>query len=424
MNLLIVEDHPTSRKLLRVQLEAEGHSVVEATDGRTALSILAQGTMDGVISDILMPGMDGFRLCYEIRKAPAGHSRIPVVLYTGTFFTPADQELAQSLGADAFIRKPASPAVILAALREGAENTARHSAVPMEGIADNYILEHYNGALVRKLEERNTELQQSLTQIHRAHEVILDLNHTLEARIAQRTTALEAANAELESISRAVAHELRAPLQAICAHAQNLEQIPATASDQDCREYATRIVAAARHMNQLVDALSDFIRLGRTALNRSTLDLDTLVDEAIATVRLEAPQRNIQWERQTLPRARGDPALLRQVLVSLIANSMRYTRGRQPAVIEIGSRRGRADELVVFVRDNGLSPEARGAGSLLDTLVQTDNPGLSRENQLRLANAYRIVARHGGRMWSEVAAGCGATYFFSLPQHNGQDTRH
>ncbi|HEY6923237.1 MAG TPA: response regulator [Steroidobacteraceae bacterium] len=410
MNLLIVEDHPTSRKLLRVQLEAEGHGVVEAANGREALDTLARGAIDGIVSDILMPGMDGFRLCYEIRRAGTINAGIPIVLYTGTFFTAADRQLAQSLGADGFIRKPASPAVILAALREGTGNAARRSDVSATAIAATDILEHYNSALVRKLDERNSELQHSLIQIHKAHEEILQLNHRLQTRIARRTTALEATNAELESLARTIASELRAPLQTVYERAHLLEQAQGTAGTQ---ESAAQILAAVRRMNQLLETLSDFIRLGNAPLNRVTLDLDAIVDEAIAAVRQETSDRNIKWERHCLPRPRGDRALLRQVIVGLIGNAVRYTRGCDPAIIEIGSRRGRADEVVIFVRDNGIGGAAR------PTL-----PPFNFENEVNFTFSYRIVTRHGGRMWSEANGSNGATHFFSIPQEDGQDTHH
>jgi CheY-like chemotaxis protein len=81
MNLLIVDDIATNRKLLRVTLEAEGHTTLEAADGVEALQILARETVDAVISDILMPNMDGFRLCHEIRKSERLHA-LPFIVYS------------------------------------------------------------------------------------------------------------------------------------------------------------------------------------------------------------------------------------------------------------------------------------------------------------------------------------------------------
>ena len=107
MNLLIVDDIPTSLKLLRAQLEAEGHAVFEAYDGVDALALLERQRMDAVISDILMPRMDGYRLCHEIRKSDRLRD-MPIVLYTSSYTSPSDEKLALDLGADKYLMKPAS----------------------------------------------------------------------------------------------------------------------------------------------------------------------------------------------------------------------------------------------------------------------------------------------------------------------------
>lgn len=389
---------------------------MEAANGREALRLLEQGGVEGVVSDILMPGMDGFRLCYEIRRTAALGTRIPVVLYTGTFGTAADRELAQRLGASGFLCKPAAPAAILATLKQGAECGACEGDGPMPALEDTGVLEYYNRALVRKLEERSTELQSSITQIHRAHQQILELNHALETRVEQRTAALAAASSELEAISRTIVYGLQTPLRAVAASAHLIESTSAATNAHEFRRYATSIVDATRHMTRLLDSLCEFIRLGNSPVSSSPLDLDALVESAISAVRADIEDRNIRWERHTLARAQGDPALLLQVLSTLIRNAVKYTIERKPAIIEIGSRRGCADEVIVFVRDNGLGFEARTQGSRSESLGRASDGDLLIESELALANAHRIVGRHGGRLWCEAAVGGGMTCYFSLPQ--------
>ena len=117
MYLLIVDDIATSRKLLRVTLEAEGHNTLEAADGVEALQMLARETVDAVISDILMPNMDGFRLCHEIRESERFHA-LPFIIYTSIYTSAGDVKLAQTVGADKYLTKPAPIADVLKALRE------------------------------------------------------------------------------------------------------------------------------------------------------------------------------------------------------------------------------------------------------------------------------------------------------------------
>src|SRR5437763_16928847 len=102
MNILIVDDQATNRKLLRAQLEAVGHLALEAADGVEALQALERGPVDAVVSDILMPNMDGFRFCLEVRKQ-SKLSALPFLIYTSTYDSPRDRQLAQTLGADRYL---------------------------------------------------------------------------------------------------------------------------------------------------------------------------------------------------------------------------------------------------------------------------------------------------------------------------------
>ena len=156
MNLLIVDDHPTNLKLLRAQLEAEDHAVVEAHDGVDALALLERQRVDGVISDILMPRMDGYRLCYEIRK----HARLrdlPVIIYTSTYTSPSDEKLALDMGADKYLKKPASVETLVAALHEVI--AMPHAAPRPKALQEVDVLKEYSERLVFKLEEKNMRLQ-------------------------------------------------------------------------------------------------------------------------------------------------------------------------------------------------------------------------------------------------------------------------
>src|SRR5579872_1850607 len=119
MNILIADDIALNRKLLRAMLEAEGHTTLEAADGIEALQILAHDKMDAVVSDILMPRMDGYRLCHEIRTNERLRD-LPIVIYTSTYNSASDEKLAFSLGADKYLKKPARVEAILAALHEAA----------------------------------------------------------------------------------------------------------------------------------------------------------------------------------------------------------------------------------------------------------------------------------------------------------------
>jgi CheY-like chemotaxis protein len=184
MNILIVDDIATNRKLLRVTLEAEGHTTLEAADGVEALQILAREKVDAIISDILMPNMDGFRLCHEIRKSESLRA-LPFIIYTGTYNSPDDMKLAQTIGADKYIMKPAPAWAMLAALREVVDKKAARPVPLAWAVGESYVLKQYSHVLVRKLEEKNAGLQQALMALQRTQN-LASRNEQLEAEIAER----------------------------------------------------------------------------------------------------------------------------------------------------------------------------------------------------------------------------------------------
>jgi CheY-like chemotaxis protein len=196
MKLLIVDDIAINRKLLRVTLEAEGHTTLEAGDGVEALRVLASRDADAVISDILMPNMDGFRLCLEIRKSEKLHA-LPFIIYTATYTSPEDVKLAQSIGADKYLTKPASTEAVLQALHEAVGKNRPGPPIPAAQPEETCVLKQYSEALVNKLQEKNADLQRAITALQHAHTRIVELNAGLEKRVCERTSELTKANEAL-----------------------------------------------------------------------------------------------------------------------------------------------------------------------------------------------------------------------------------
>jgi two-component system cell cycle sensor histidine kinase/response regulator CckA len=156
MTVLIVDDVPANLKLLRAILEAEGITVVEATDGRQGLAVLERDKIDLVISDVLMPNMDGYRFCCEVRRS-ARHCATPFILYTSTYTSDSDEKTGLEMGADRFIRKPALAKVIIAAAYDVLQ-TKRRRPAPADSDSELYLMKEYSERLVAKLEEKNIEL--------------------------------------------------------------------------------------------------------------------------------------------------------------------------------------------------------------------------------------------------------------------------
>jgi len=160
--------------LLRVTLEPEGSAVFEAADGVEALDTLEREKVDVIISDILMPNMDGYRLCYEVRNEPR-FADLPFIIYTSTYTSPSDEKLALDVGADKYLKKPASVETIVAALREviATPRAGRRS----RALQEVQVLKQYSEGLVAKLEEKNISLEQANAELRATRS---QLAHLLE----------------------------------------------------------------------------------------------------------------------------------------------------------------------------------------------------------------------------------------------------
>lgn len=417
MKILIVEDHPTNRKLLHAQLEAEGHEVVETADGAEALVTLNAEPVDLVISDILMPNIDGFRLCQEVR-ANDRLADLPIILYTSTYNSPADRELAHTVGADLFVSKPAPPGVLQAAIRTAMRRGKTHKVRTLTDRDENYVLKRYSAALVRKLEEKNAELESALAEVQRSNEAIRQLNSELESRVERRTRQLAEANRELEAFSFTISHDLRAPLRRIDGFAHVLEAQLAESHDGDVRTAIDVILKSVGEMGRLISDLLAFSRTSRVELQRETVSLDDVLDDVLASLAGEMQGREVVVTREPLPRVHGDPALLHQVLMNLVGNAVKYTRPRTPGRIVVGCQGRENDSVVLKVADNGVGFDPAQAGKLFGVFQRLHSQEEFEGTGIGLAIVQRIVERHKGRTWAESRPGEGATFYFTLPAAN------
>ncbi|HVV00314.1 MAG TPA: ATP-binding protein [Verrucomicrobiae bacterium] len=260
--------------------------------------------------------------------------------------------------------------------------------------------------LGRAFDDMAERLEQRGLELKRFH------SH-LESRVAERTAELESANKELEAFTYSVSHDLRSPLR----HIRGFAEILAAEHERSLHPEATRLLTAIRgatnRMTALIEDLLLFSKMGRDEINRDEVDLDSLVQEAKEMLP-ELEGRRVEWVQRSLGRALGDRSLLRQVFFNLISNALKYTRTRDPAVIEIGSRL-EGDHLIISIRDNGVGFNPAYSHKLFGVFERLHHQNEFEGTGIGLANVRRIIARHGGRTWAEGAPGEGAIFYFSLP---------
>lgn len=496
--VLVVEDNPDMRDFLAEAL-ASHYRVAVACDGQDGLEMALAVRPDLVISDVMMPRMNGDEMVEALRAQP-GMEDVPIIMLTAK----ADDELQIKLLRDAvqdYVHKPFLLEELLAragrlvderrkklaVLRENEARfraTFEQAAVGIALLAPDGRFLRVNARLcsilgfdppdllacalrdvthpddvdldaaeARSLIEGHIQTYTvekrgighgaravwlSLTvslahnalgapyyfivvveDIQRRKEAendVLRLNASLEQRVRERTSQLQAANEELESFSYAVSHDLRAPLRAMTGFSQALVEDFGDSLEDEARNYLDEIVRGGKHMAELIDGLLQLARSTRGELRRDHVDLSALA----RTIRDEHARakprtgRRVTWRIASGLAARGDSRMIDVAMRNLLGNAWKYTSNTEEAVISVYAENDGAGP-VFCVADNGAGFDPKHAEKLFKPFSrlhrQDEFPGIG----IGLATVQRIIRRHGGTIQAVAAPGKGAVFRFTLP---------
>ncbi len=263
-----------------------------------------------------------------------------------------------------------------------------------------------------EIAEVAVQLNRTLDALTEREGQLRALSATLEQRVAERTAALERANAELESFSYSVSHDLRAPLRALNGYASILAAEEGGKLSPEGRAHLERIARNAVRMGELIDDLLQFSRVGRDELRREKVELAELARTQADELRDIYPAARVTIG--PLPTVSADAAMLRQVFANLVGNALKFSSRRSDPHVEIGAAVHEGQQ-AIYVRDNGEGFDMRYAGKLFGVFQRMHKESEFPGTGVGLAIVKRIVERHGGRVWAEAAPGAGAAFYFTLP---------
>jgi two-component system, sensor histidine kinase and response regulator len=376
--LLIVDDEAALTQALASSLALEGYETEAFTSPAGALAALRERRFELLLTDLEMPGLDGIALIEAAREIDP---RLAGIVMTGHGAIESAVRAMKS-GALDYIVKPFRLDRIRPVLERALE--------------------------IRRLLAENLELKEAVAIFERA-------NGELENRVRERTRELELANEDLEAFSFSVSHDLQAPLRVAHGFCQMFLADHGAAVPAEGRRQLEHVSDATRRMARMIEGLLAFSRLGRQPLTMRPVPLAEIVARTVSDLERSAGGRRIEVIVGELPPCRGDPALLEHVLMNLLSNAFKFTRGRDPARIEVGHIE-EPEAHLYFVRDNGAGFDMRYADRLFGVFQRLHRESDFEGTGVGLSIAHRIIRRHGGSLTAESRPGEGATFRFRLPK--------
>lgn len=322
--------------------------------------------------------------------------------------------------------------------KDGSIRWISHSCLPIFDDDGSFIGTRGSNSEITRMKEIEQEILESREEIRqlletaeKSRQVLLSviedqkesqaelsaLNESLEQKIQERTAQLTAANRELEAFSYSVSHDLRAPLRGINGFVDILTEDYGSQLDDEGKRICRIIKQNAQRMGQLIDDLLAFSRITRQEIVQSKIDMAGLVQAVYDELADPASKEKTSFLMEPLPDCFGDPSLIRQVVINLISNAIKYSSNCEKPVIEVTSKMEDGQVFYHF-RDNGVGFDEQYKDKLFGVFQRLHNEREFPGTGVGLAIVHRIITRHNGRVGAESSAGKGAGFWFSLPRHN------
>lgn len=419
MKILIVDDNIENVDMLSIILKSQNYDVRSAGNGREALEKLYTDKYDIIISDILMPVMDGFQFCRECKK-DSQLRNIYFIFYTATYIDIKDEELALSLGAQKFIRKPQEPEVFLSIINEVINLSGKHSNnfIPHVEKDEKEVLKLYSERLIKKLEKKNLDLEKEIATREKIEKELIKAKEKAEE--SDRLKSAFLAN---------MSHEIRTPLNAIVGFVDLLQK---EINNEKFNMYSKIIQSNTNTLLKLIEDILDLskIEANQLKVNAENCNINQILNEIYSSSRMMLnieEKNNIHILLKCANNAPGfiiisDPVRLKQIIINLLDNAIKYTN--EGGYIELGytfqykdSTQKEIDTIQFYVKDTGIGiPEDR-INYIFEQFnkIEENTKQLYKGVGIGLTITKNLVELLGGKIWVESQFGKGSGFYFTLP---------
>ncbi|MEO0853883.1 MAG: response regulator [Cyanobacteria bacterium J06648_11] len=357
-DILLVDDRPENLRLLSDALAACQHEVRAVLSGAAALSAIQSEPPDLILLDIKMPEMDGYEVCRQL-KADANTRDIPVI-FLSALDDPFDKVKAFQVGGADYITKPFHAPEVLARVQK---------------------------------------------------QLAIEL---LQRQLTARNEALSRSNRDLEQFAFMVSHDLKQPLQSILGFARLLALKYQNQLDDTGTEYVCRLAESANHMNELIEDVLTFSRVGQAAATTAMTDCDRVLEQVLANLHVAIAEADARVTYASLPAVRGDSSQWVALFQNLVGNAIKFRRPGVAPHIEIAAERSDRQWRFV-VRDNGIGIPLDQRDRIFQAFARGHARGDYPGTGIGLAICQKAIERSGGQIWVESEVGVGTSVIFTVP---------
>ncbi len=406
--IMVVEDSVMEATMVKSLLKQHGYKVKVYHEGSEAFQAASNELPMLIISDVVMPIMDGYEFCEKLKSTPK-LMEIPIILLT-SLQDPLDIIHGLQSGADNFITKPFESKYLLSRVNYLLANRELRSA----GNTDMVLEIMFKGNKYAI----NSERKQILDLLLSVYETSIEQNRALveaQKQLQESNEHLAMANRDLEAFSYTISHDLRTPLNHISVSTQLIKQNHEQSFNEEDNSYLETILTTVRSMADMISDLLQFSRSGNIKVDLQEVDLTDLTKQVIEWTRQDNPDRKIKFVVEEGIVVTGDSSLLMVVMKNLLGNAWKYTSYTAEPEIHVGTHVNE-EHTVVFVKDNGAGFNQNVAGNLFTPFVRLHSQDEFPGTGVGLSTVRRIVERHGGRIWATGEVGHGATFSFSIPR--------